>query len=581
MGEKMIYARELLKHTFVGVLTTCLILDYCLSPAQDLCDERSYEPVVVQGDLLSHFFGIPVNEIVMYSYDGDTQSWRMIPFQIDEKTFGTDPYNPPRNRWFYFIPEEWDIDSHDNDLSDHDELVFMVRDLGDRAPENAWIDNDEAKSHARMELVASDPDDPDKKAYGYLYHSSTIQEEVPTPYGFDYVAEEDRIGTTYYTVSLSTHGMVQDIVIKEPWGNGQDIFDTLKLRFGGIIDIAISPIEIIMTEENLYRYDDIKVSQKPIVRFIRQARQTLQIGPFISHDTPFYLTIKFYPFSAKIETGASISTKDLSEMYLGAEISILLYSMRQSWDFNANAEGMKFSNKYNDDILIDGRPDSINRIIDIPINEWSFVSGAPGSVLTFLELQEANWNNIELYYHDNQKGGQADSPYHGTIDTGDKTSYGDNGILFLSDGRDSLNLDSDLTMFLIPETNLQKSDGEELAHHIIHPVQLTSTLKSDVKNEIHTHIPNNVILLQNHPNPFNNTTVIPFDLPTAEMIRLCIFDINGRNIRTLVEGLLEAGSHKRHWHGRDDQGKRVASGIYFYDLSSKNYSQTKKLILVQ
>ena len=576
----MNYSRELFKHTFIGVLITCIILDYCLSPAQDLGEERSYEPIVVQGDLLSHFFGIPVDEIVMYSYDGGTHSWQLIPFQIDERTFGEDPYNPPRNRWFYFIPEQWDIANHDNVLSDHDELVFMLRDLGDRAPENAWIDNDESKGHARIELVASDPDDPDNKVYGYLYRSSTIQEEIPTPYGFEYLSDEDRIHTKYYTIGLSVYGLVKDIAIKEPWGTGQDIFDTIKFRFGGILDLQI-PIEIIMTEENLYLYDDVNVSQTPVVRFLRQARQTLKIGSFISHDTPFYLTIKFYPFSANIETGASISTKDLSEMFEGAEISILLNSMRQSWDFNANAENMTFSNRYNEDVLIDGRPDFVVQTIGTPVNEWSLITGSPGSVFTYLELQESGWNNIELYYHDNQKGGQADSPYHGSLDTGDRTSYGDNGILFLSDGRDSLNLDFTLTAFLIPATDLQQSDGEKLARIISHPVQVASTLKSDVKNEMLTQIPNKVILLQNHPNPFNNTTVITFHLPAAETIRLCIFDSNGRNIRTLAEDLFQAGSHKRLWNGRDDLGKRVASGIYFYHFSCNHYSQTKKLILVQ
>ena len=162
---------------------------------QNLRDERSYEPVVLVGGVLAPFYGIQIDEIFLYAYDGITQTWRLIPFQIDERTYGIDPYNEPRSRWFYFIPEAWDLDNHDNFLGDHDELVFMVRDLGDKAPDRAWIDNDEAKTHARLELVVADPLAPDNKAYAYLFRSSTIQDAVPAHYGFDYQEEDDHITT--------------------------------------------------------------------------------------------------------------------------------------------------------------------------------------------------------------------------------------------------------------------------------------------------------------------------------------------------------------------------------------------------
>lgn len=571
---------RLIKYSIIGVFILNVFHPINTTHAQNLRVERSYEPVVLVGGVLAPFYGIQIDEIFLYAYDGITQTWRLIPFQIDEKTYGIDPYNEPRSRWFYFIPEAWDVDNHDQVLGDHDELVFMVRDLGDKAPDRAWIDNDEAKTHARLELLVADPLAPDNKAYAYLFRSSTIQDAVPEHYGFDYQEEDDHITTTYYDLALNVNGLIKDLAIKEPWGNGQDIFDTQKIRFGGILDLAL-PIEIIMTEEYLHLFDDIRTTPTPIVRLIRQARQTLKIGTFISDDTPFYLTAKFYPYSANIETGASITTKDLSEMYQYVEISIILNSMRHSWDFNSDANGMIFYNKYNDGILIDGQPDVTVPTIDLPINEWSLVSGTPGSVFWHFALQESNWDTLKLYYHDDLQGGQADDVYHGNLDTGDNISYGDHGILFISDGRDSLNLDLDLTMFLIPEINLQKSDGERLASIIRNPVETASSLKSDVTNETTILSPAGFRLFQNHPNPFNASTRISFTIPGREWIRLQIISVSGRIIRTLIDEMLEAGSHQTHWDGLDDLGQHVASGLYFYELSSSNHARTKKLMLLE
>ncbi len=336
-----------------------------------------------------------------------------------------------------------------------------------------------------------------------------------------------------------------------------------------------------MTEEYLYIHNDIQVTQKPIVRLIRQAPQNLKIGTYTSKDTNFYLTTKFYPFGAGIETGASISTKDLRESFPFADISIFLNSTRQSWDFNSNANGMIFYNKYNDGILIDGQPDITDPTIDLPVSEWSLISGTPGSVFWHFALQESDWDTLKLYYHDDLQGGQADDAYHGNLDTGDNISYGDHGILFISDGRDSLNLDLDLTMFLIPEINLQKSDGERLASIIRNPVETASSLKSDVTKEATIQSPAGFRLFQNHPNPFNASTRISFTIPGREWIRLQIISVSGRIIRTLIDEMIEAGSHQTHWDGLDDLGQHVASGLYFYELSSSNHARSKKLMLLE
>ena len=86
---------------------------------------------------------------------------------------------------------------------------------------------------------------------------------------------------------------------------------------------------------------------------------------------------------------------------------------------------------------------------------------------------------------------------------------------------------------------------------------------------------------QNAPNPFNPATEISFALPRAQEIELRIYDLEGRVIRTLVNGRVESGAHTVAWRGGDDQGARVASGLYFYRLVTEDGTLTKKMTLLK
>lgn len=86
---------------------------------------------------------------------------------------------------------------------------------------------------------------------------------------------------------------------------------------------------------------------------------------------------------------------------------------------------------------------------------------------------------------------------------------------------------------------------------------------------------------QNHPNPFNPHTTIRFDLPVESFVELTVYSVSGRRIATLVSGLREQGPHSEVWNGREDGGRTVASGTYFYRLSTAGYSETKRMTLVK
>lgn len=94
-------------------------------------------------------------------------------------------------------------------------------------------------------------------------------------------------------------------------------------------------------------------------------------------------------------------------------------------------------------------------------------------------------------------------------------------------------------------------------------------------------VPTRIVLEQNSPNPFNPTTSIRFSLPSAGEVELAVFDLAGRRVRTLEQGLMNEGAHTVTWNGRSDSDHEVASGIYFYKLTSGKTKQERKMVLIR
>ena len=88
-------------------------------------------------------------------------------------------------------------------------------------------------------------------------------------------------------------------------------------------------------------------------------------------------------------------------------------------------------------------------------------------------------------------------------------------------------------------------------------------------------------LSQNHPNPFNPTTTIAYSIAKDNEVSLMIYDVAGRQVRTLVNERQKADVHKVVWDGHNDAGTRVASGVYFYKLVAGSFVKTKKMVLLK
>jgi hypothetical protein len=107
-----------------------------------------------------------------------------------------------------------------------------------------------------------------------------------------------------------------------------------------------------------------------------------------------------------------------------------------------------------------------------------------------------------------------------------------------------------------------------------------TSLVTEVKN-LPSVQPESFELQQNYPNPFNPSTVISYQLSAVGFVTLKIYDTIGREITTLVNERQEAGKHVVQWNGTNDKGRRVASGIYYYQLSTSGGTSTKKAVLLK
>jgi hypothetical protein len=100
-------------------------------------------------------------------------------------------------------------------------------------------------------------------------------------------------------------------------------------------------------------------------------------------------------------------------------------------------------------------------------------------------------------------------------------------------------------------------------------------------------LPGSFALEQNYPNPFNPSTRINFSLPALSNVSVTIYDMLGQKVAVLLQGILPAGAHEAVWSGKDNAGRSVASGVYFYRLDAtavsggQSYSSMRKMILLK
>jgi len=132
------------------------------------------------------------------------------------------------------------------------------------------------------------------------------------------------------------------------------------------------------------------------------------------------------------------------------------------------------------------------------------------------------------------------------------------------------------------ELNGDNYNDMVVAHTDLNTVSvLINGLYSDVVDDESESLPKTFWLSDNFPNPFNPATTIEYGLPRRSHVKMGVYDIMGRRVRTLVDREEAAGWHMITWDGMNDDGESVATGIYFYRLIAGTNTETKKMLLLK
>ena len=124
-----------------------------------------------------------------------------------------------------------------------------------------------------------------------------------------------------------------------------------------------------------------------------------------------------------------------------------------------------------------------------------------------------------------------------------------------------------------PQTLVTVTDGQ------IGTVSITQA--GTLSNDIDATIPQVFALHQNYPNPFNPTTSISYDLPANEFVSINVFDLMGREVKTLVNKNQVAGFRSVQWNATNNLGQPVSAGMYIYTIQAGEFRQTRKMVLLK
>jgi hypothetical protein len=94
-------------------------------------------------------------------------------------------------------------------------------------------------------------------------------------------------------------------------------------------------------------------------------------------------------------------------------------------------------------------------------------------------------------------------------------------------------------------------------------------------------VPDEFALHQNYPNPFNPVTTIQFDIPIETHVNLIVYDILGREVKTMLNQTEQPGYKSIRWNGRNNFGQKVSAGMYFYRLETTGFVKVHKMILLK
>jgi hypothetical protein len=139
-----------------------------------------------------------------------------------------------------------------------------------------------------------------------------------------------------------------------------------------------------------------------------------------------------------------------------------------------------------------------------------------------------------------------------------------------------------LTFCLLAETMIiHLSNGDIIEFGVAQIEQITFDGDVSVEEMVQfvSRIP--IQFLKNYPNPFNPTTTIMFETGKMGLVQVDIFNTKGQKVKRLVNETLPSGEHSFLWKGLDDNGRNVASGVYFYKVAVNKSEKVNKMLMIK
>jgi hypothetical protein len=368
---------------------------------------RDDDHVIVKGSQMPAFDGVAFHDLFVYAYDG---AWKQIPWQFDEVAGGqiTGTVN--------------------STLNAQDELVFMASDTGAQAPAGSWIANADSRRYSRYQITVTDPINPTKKGWVYVYRSATATETVTTDY-VSYNAATWVFTAQKYILGIIPYRMSANRL--EMNGSGVDVLDRTKIR-------AFFPQFPLLVNE-----DELELAETPTTRDGRvRAYATLTDGAGNEITLIGYRSTYTFDFDLNFEpTGYIVG------------------SLRLSADMSAAASGSKYYDANTPaGVTVDGLTDTVP---SSPATDWWQISGVTGTAVQIADASLVGGTRTN-YYKDNK------TPDSG--DTGDKVSYADCGAYI---DHPNARIRFGLFYYILPAN--QPNVGATYWNRAMHPLTATAT----------------------------------------------------------------------------------------------------------
>ncbi len=447
------------RNIFHLAMALVLIIIPLSSQAQLKTIQRVDDPVVIECNDMAKLFGTPIDRLALFAVNQGT--WSPIPFQVDQKK--------PDGSYAFTSGEQAEKDPDPN-LDGNDELVFMIKDSGDKAKPEQLPES----SEACIELTMTDPKDGTK---GWLYLVSFPDSAPRSDMDYIQVKRDEANGyrsvTTYeYFIGGPSDRMYPDMLgrVNPDGSRGLDVLDRLKLR--GVAEFPLG-ISVKFSMDEMTKSHNRAYIDGP-VRILQLDEGYLELASFVKWEgagnslVSYYVNHMIWPITIKLPIPPNLP--DWLKSIL-PEIKFNGYM-----DFNENVyQSYAFSaaNPYNQAAILDGKMNDAEKNMDreTPI-DWIGGFGPQGTLFSRVLLPPQltdMWDKL-TYYDDDQTRKDPSEDFPGVTAVGFHLT----GPTPMTDHSEDENWQGDtFYIYLYYKSDLTPDNASDILDILDHPVTVT------------------------------------------------------------------------------------------------------------